>query len=129
MGAIFPIGLIIAKMRGENLLGGANPLAKLMGLCVLMVNLLWAIHITLLLKSPELLPLSLGIGLGLHWIVYSWIVGHPVGLIHAILRTISVSAVWLMFPNFRVSAVAFTVVFVYAVSLYQMSARKIEIVN
>lgn len=125
-GAIFPLALLIAKTRGENILAAANSLAKLMGWCVLMVNLLWAVHIVLLLKQPELLPLSIGIGLGLHWIVYSWIVRHPVGLIHAVLRTILVTAAWLSFPAYRVSAVAFAVVAVYAVSIFQMSVRRLE---
>jgi len=69
-GGIFPLALLIASQRREDLLSSKNPFSKLMGLCVLMVNLLWAVHIPLLLKAPEFVPLSLGIALGLHWIVY-----------------------------------------------------------
>lgn len=87
-GAIFPIGLAVARMLGENPIANSNPLSRLMGLCVLMVNLLWALHLTLLFQDASYFPLSLGIGLGLHWVVFSWIIGHPVGTIHAILRTI-----------------------------------------
>lgn len=58
-----------------------------MGLSVLMVNLLWALHIPLFLFVPEFLPLSVCIGLGLYWIVCSWIIQHPLGLIHVLLRT------------------------------------------
>lgn len=65
-GGIFPIALVIAKFRKENLVSSSNPLAKLMGLCIVMVNLLWAVHIPLLLNAPEFVPLSLGVGLGLH---------------------------------------------------------------
>ncbi|WP_376712343.1 DUF7010 family protein, partial [Acinetobacter baumannii] len=54
----------IAKLRGERLLESTNPLAKLMGVCVMMVNLLWALHIPLLLQAPQFIPLSLGIALG-----------------------------------------------------------------
>ena len=75
-----------------------------MGLSVLMVNLLWALHIPLFLYAPEFLPLSVGIGLGLHWIVYSWIIQHPVGLIHAILRTVLVLLAWFIFPESRLFA-------------------------
>ncbi|MDN3400298.1 hypothetical protein QL926_02220 [Pseudoalteromonas sp. APC 3213] len=39
-GGIFPIALLIAKFRNENLVSSSNPLAKLMGLCIVMVNLL-----------------------------------------------------------------------------------------
>jgi hypothetical protein len=109
-GLIFPLALPIAKLRGENLVGRSNPLSRLMGLCVLMVNLLWAVHIPPLLGAPRFLPLSLGIGLGLHWIVYSWIVQHPVGTIHAILRTGLVVGAWSVFPTHRLVAVPIAIV-------------------
>src|SRR5580704_12588404 len=50
-GAIFPIGLLIARFRGEELISNKNLLAGLMGACVLMVNLLWALHIPLLVRA------------------------------------------------------------------------------
>lgn len=128
-GAIFPLAIAIAKTRGENLFAASNPLARLMGLCVLMVNLLWAVHVALLLKAPEFLPLTIGIGLGLHWVVYSWIVGHSLGIIHAIFRTIAVTATWFAFPANRVSAVAFAVVAAYAVSIFQMATRPINVLS
>ena len=124
-GAIFPVALLIARFRGENLVSLSNPLAKLIGLSILMVNLLWAVHIPLFLYSPTFVPLSLGVGLGLHWIVYSWIVQHPVGIIHAILRTVLILLAWLAFPESRLLAVSVVVVFVYAVSIYQMTTRPI----
>ncbi len=119
-GAIFPIALLIARLRGETLVATNNPLAKLMGYCILMVNLLWAVHIPLFIYAPTFVPLSLGIGLGLHWVVYSWIVHHPVGLIHAILRTILVLAVWFFFPEQRLLAVGIVVVLVYCISIWQI---------
>ncbi len=125
-GVIFPIGLFIAHLRDEALISSANPLAKLMGLCVLMVNLLWALHIPLFFYAPEFVPLSLGIGLGLHWIVYSWIVRHPVGIQHAILRTLLVVAAWAVFPENRLLAVSVVIALVYVVSIRQMLTRPIE---
>jgi hypothetical protein len=124
-GAIFPISMMIARLRGEQLLSNANPLGRLMGLCVVMVNLLWALHVPLLVQAPEYVPLSLGLGLGLHWMVYSWIVGHPVGHLHAILRTVALSAAWWLLPEHRVSACAAAVVLAYVVSIAQMATRPI----
>src|SRR5262245_53036210 len=60
-GLIFPLALLIARARGEQLLDNANPLAKLMAACVFMVNLLWALHLSLLLRAPAFVPLSVGI--------------------------------------------------------------------
>jgi hypothetical protein len=124
-GAIFPIGLLIARFRGELLLTSSNPLAKLGGLAVLMVNLLWALHIPLFIYAPDFVPLSLGIGLGLHWVVYSWIVQHPVGITHAILRTILALLVWFLFPEQRLLAVGLAVVLAYCISISQMLTRPI----
>ena len=86
-GLISPIALLIGKLRHENLTDRSNPLSRLMGMSVLMVNLLWAVHLPLFFGARQFFPLSLGIALGIHWIVYSWIIQHPVGLIHALLRT------------------------------------------
>lgn len=125
-GAIFPIALAIAKLRNENLVSSNNPLAKLMGHCILMVNLLWAVHIPLFIYAPEFVPLSLGIGLGLHWVVYSWIVQHPVGTVHAVLRTALILVVWFALPEHRLLAVGLSIVFVYSLSIFQMLNRPIK---
>lgn len=122
-GAIFPIGLLFARILREKLLNNTNPLAKLMGMCVLMVNLLWAVHITLLYIAPTLVPLTIGISLGLHWIVFSWIIGHPMGTIHSIARTILVTSAWWLFPEHPVSAVAGAVVITYLYSVIVLGTR------
>lgn len=124
-GTIFPMALLIAKITKEQVFSSKNPLSKLMGMSVLMVNLLWALHIPLFLYAPQFLTLSVGIGLGIHWIVYSWIIQHPLGLIHAILRTTLILAVWFLFPESRLFAVGIAVVFVYSLSIWQMVTRQI----
>lgn len=124
-GTIFPIGLMIAKLRREDLMSNQNPLAKLMGLCVLMVNLLWLVHIPLVMYAPQFVPLSVGIGLGLHWIVYGWIIRHPLGLIHAVGRSVLIVLVWFLFPEQRILMVSAVVVLMYLFTLYQMQTRQV----
>lgn len=124
-GLMFPIGLAIARTRNENITARENPLSRLMGMSVLMVNLLWALHIPLVMYATELFILSLAIGLGLHWIIYSWIVAHPIGLIHALFRTSLALIAWLVFPDHRISAVSFVVVLAYALSIVVMLRRPI----
>jgi hypothetical protein len=96
-----------------------------MGMSVLMVNLLWAVHLPLLVGAPRFFPLSLGIGLGIHWIVYSWIIQHPVGLIHALVRTGLVVTAWSAFPGSRMLAIPTVIVVVYLISLVVMAMRPI----
>ena len=124
-GAIFPVALGIATLRGEQLLSNTNPLAKLMGACVFMVNLLWALHIPLALRAPVFVPLSVGIGLGLHWVVYSWITRHPVGYQHAVIRTVALLVAWWLFPANVVTACAAAVVLAYFYAIYGMATRPI----
>lgn len=111
-GAIFPVALLIARLRGEQLIENTNPLARLM-------------DIALALKAPAFVPLSVGIGLRLHWVVYSRITQHPVGYAHATLRTLGVLAAWWMFPQAVVSACAAAVVVAYALAIYQLATRRI----
>jgi hypothetical protein len=124
-GLIFPIALLIGKLRHEDLTGRSNPLSRLMGMCVLMVNLLWAVHLPLMVYAPQFFPLSLGIGLGIHWIVYSWIIQHPVGLIHALLRTALIVTVWSVLPGARMVAIPLVIVFCYLIALVWMARRPI----
>jgi hypothetical protein len=124
-GAIFPIALLIARFRGEELISNKNLLAGLMGACVLIANLLWALHIPLLVAAPTFVPLSVGVGLGLPWVVYSWIVQHPVGYIHAGIRTLGLLCAWRLAPGNSVTACALVICAVYGLSLYLMATRKI----
>lgn len=123
-GAMFPLGLLLARLLGEKLLDNTNPLAKLMGLAVLMVNLLWALHVILPTRDIALFPLSLGIGLGLHWVVFSWIIAHPLGTIHALMRTGLATALWWLFPEQPQAAVAAGVVVAYLYSIVALANRK-----
>jgi len=124
-GMIFPVSVGIGKMRGEEVLPSKNPLAKLMGLSAMMVNLLWAVHIPLFLYAPQFVPLSLGISVGIHWVIYSWIIQHSLGIIHAVARTVLILAAWSFFEEQRLLAVSVVVVFMYIFTLYKMGSRTI----
>lgn len=124
-GAIFPIALALARPLRERLLDNPSPLAGLMGRSVFMVNLLWAVHLTVYAQVPDLLPLTLGIGLGLHWVVFGWLIGHRLGIVHAAVRTVLVVTMWWMMPGARVSAVAAAVVVAYVYSIVALMSRTV----
>lgn len=118
---LIPIAILIAKFRGEEMGGGAeNPLFRLASMCRVMVFLLWAVLMPLLFQAPMFFPLVMGVGLGMHWIIFSWTVNHPLGVIHALLRTVLVLLAWFLFPENRVGAVSIAVALVYLVSIYQL---------
>lgn len=118
-GSIFPLGLLIARFTGEDLLGtkSSNELDRLFGLTILMANLVWAIAIPFWLLVPTSLPLSVGVLAGLMWVPFSWMIQHGVGLFHAIARTILVVAVWMVWPEQRFVAVPAVVVLIYVITI------------
>jgi hypothetical protein len=120
-GVIFPLALLLARQLHEDLLSRESPLARLMAAAVLMVNLLWPLHIVLFLKDPSLLPLTLGVGLGLHWIVFGWIVQHPVGLVHAISRSILLPPLWAAFPDRRFVVLPGAIAVIYLVTIMMLT--------
>lgn len=124
-GAIFPIALVLARLLRERLLDNPSPLAALMGRSVFMVNLLWAVHLAVYAQIPELLPLTLAIGLGLHWVVFGWVINHRLGVVHAAVRTVLVVSMWWLMPGARISAVAAAVVLAYVYSIIALMSRTI----
>lgn len=120
-GAIFPLALAIAQITGQEVFIGNNRFGRLVGQCILMVNLLWAVNIPMVAIAPQLVPLSVAIGLGLHWIVVGWINDSCFGLVHSILRTCLCVAAYILFPEHRIFSIAMAVVVTYAVSLWQLS--------
>ncbi len=126
MGSIFPLGLLLARFTGEDLLGtkSQNDLDRLFGLNILMANLVWGIAIPFWLIEPSSLPLGAGILAGLMWVPFSWMLQHWVGLFHAIARTLLVVAVWFLFPAQRFVVVPGVIVVVYVISIGVLATRQ-----
>jgi len=119
-GAIFPIALGISQLTGQKIMLKGNVLADLMGQCVLMVNLLWPLHFLIVYKAPSLAALSIALGLGLHWIVFGWIIRHPLGLRHTLLRTALCVCAHVFCTGHELSAVATAVVLSYLITLIEL---------
>jgi hypothetical protein len=120
--AIPPVAAIIGRLRGEDFRGRPdNPLFQLSKLARVMVLSTWAIHVPVWIHAPELFPLTVGIAFGLHWVVFGWSIGRPLGLVHLALRATLVPAAWHAAPDNRMGAVAAAVAFCYLISLWQLS--------
>lgn len=124
-GAIFPLALAIAKVTDQQVFQKGNPFASLMGLSVLMVNLMWVLHFVLLFRFPSVAVLSIALALGLHWIVFGWIIQSSVGIIHALLRTALCTAAFLLLPTSALSAVSAAVVACYLITIVQLSTHQV----
>jgi len=119
---IMPVGLVIGRMRGEDMSASPeNPLLRLSAMARLMALATWAIHLSVWIHAPALFPISIGIGFALHWVIFSWTIGHPLGLIHLGMRIGFVLSAWHLWPANRMGAVSLGIALAYAISLVQLS--------
>jgi hypothetical protein len=126
-GLILPMGMAIAKWRGEDVMSATSDLDRLFGRSMVMVNLVWTIAIPFWLVMPSSLPLSIAVLSGLHWIVYGWIVQHWIGMFHAVTRAALTVACWFLFPGHRFVAIPIVVVTMYAITIYVLATRKLRV--
>jgi hypothetical protein len=118
---IMPVGLLIGRLRGEDMRTRTdNPLFDLSAKARVMALSTWAIHIPVWIYAPSLFPITVGIGFALHWIIFSWTTGHPVGFVHLAMRIAFVLTAWHLLPANRMGAVAAGIVLAYAISLIQL---------
>ena len=120
--SILPIGFLIGRLRGEEMGSPPeNPLFRLAAMARIMALSTWAIHIPVWIYAPALFPITVGIGFALHWVVFGWTIGHPLGLVHLGMRIAFVLAAWHLFPADRMGAVSSGIVLAYAISVIQLS--------
>ena len=115
-GLIFPLGVMLQGVFRSPFMRVKSPLTQPVIFSVIAINLLWPVHIAIILNAPEIAPLSLAIGMALHWPVIGWVYGSQFGIIHAAVRVAIVSAIWFVLPEFRFTLLPLSVVIVYAVT-------------
>ena len=122
-GLIFPLALLIDRLRGRNLMatGRDNPvLANFMG-GVVTIGLLWPLVIIAGFSHPLFILLGAAVLMALVWIPYGWSADDPVGNRHAIGRTLAVYAAYLFVPTpFTATSICLVVIAAYAYSFAQM---------
>ena len=127
-GLIFPLGLALSKTFGSNLLVKNQPLSSLALRAVISINLLWPLHLAVYFSSPQLLPLSLAIGMGIHWPIIGWMYGSAACFQHALVRVAAVSIVWFLYPAGRFTLLPLVVAVVYVVTVIQLR-RELKAAN
>ena len=119
-GSIFYLALLVARFTGEDLLGRNRPknlFDKLFLLTVAQAVAVYAIAIPFFLVEKTTLPMTVGILTALMWIPFSGLVGHWVGIFHAVTRTILVLFLWYAFPEFRFVAIPLAIVLIYLATI------------
>jgi hypothetical protein len=125
-GSIFGLGLLVARVIGEDLLGKDrqhNAFDDLFFRTIVMAWLVFAIAIPFFMIEPTSLPLTVGILAGLMWVPFSWMIQHWVGLFHGIARTVLVLAAWYLFPAQRFVVIPAVIVVIYLVTIQVLVMR------
>lgn len=112
-GAIFPLGILLQKPFGSPFMKSKSPLSGVSMLAVLSINLLWPVHVVVFAVAPEAAPLTLAIGMSLHWPIIGWTYGSRICTAHAIVRVAAVSAIWFALPEARFDLLPLTVAALY----------------
>lgn len=125
-GMIFYIGIGVARLTGEDLLGRerkGNYFDQIFLFAVASALLVYGIAIPFFLVEPTSLPLSVGVLTGLMWVPFSSLIRHWIGLFHGIVRTVLVVAAWYAFPAGRFVIIPAIIVAVYLVTIVVLARR------
>lgn len=126
-GSIVYLGLFLSKFTGENFLDKSKPKNEFDTLFLYTAGqaiLVYSIAIPFFLIEYSSLPMTVGILTGLMWLPFSWIIKHWVGTFHALTRTVSVVALWYLFPGYRFTVIPFAIVLVYIITIVILNSRK-----
>ena len=127
-GSIVYLGMFISKFTGEDFLDKEKPknvFDKLFLYTVAQAAMVYSIAIPFFLVDYTSLPLTVGILTGLMWIPFSWTINHWAGIFHAVTRTVSVLALWYVFPDDRFTTIPFAIVLIYIVTIIILKKRTI----
>nr|WP_136250980.1 hypothetical protein [Ningiella ruwaisensis] len=125
-GCIFYLGAGLSYLTGENFFSKKQTHTEfdtLFYVGLVMALLVFSIALPVASIDHTTLPLSVGILAGLMWMPLSWAIQHWVGYFHAIVRSLLIVTVWLLFPDYRFEAVSAVIVMVYLVSIVVLSKR------
>lgn len=125
-GSIVYLGMLLSKFTGEDFMNKQKPgnsFDNLFMIFVAMALLVYAIAIPFFMVDYSSLPMTVGILTGLMWMPLSWILRHWVGIFHSVTRTISIVALWYLFPEQRFIVIPFCIVIIYLITIAILQNR------
>ncbi|WP_144051765.1 DUF7010 family protein [Fibrisoma limi] len=126
-GLIFPLGLALQKPLRANILI-KSPLSGLIGPALTTMMLSWPVTIAASGVDKALVPLTLAVGMSLHWPIIGWLFGSRVCIIHAISRAALTTGIWYLFPSDRFTLIPLAVGLLYGLTVWgiRYEVRKAE---
>jgi len=125
-GSIVYLGMGISKLTGEDFLDKNKPkntFNTLFFYTAAQAILVYSIAIPFFIENYTSLPLTVGILTGLMWLPLSWIIDHWVGIFHALVRTITILALWYLYPADRFVFIPLAIVVIYIITIFILYNR------
>ncbi len=125
-GIIVYLAMFISRFTGEKFPDSSRPMNRFdaLFLHILGMTLLgYAIAIPFFFADRTSLPLTVGILTGLTWVPISWLLGHWIGIAHAVARTGAVLAAWYLWPAHRFVVIPAVIVVLYLFAIVVLVNR------
>jgi hypothetical protein len=115
---IFPVAVLVSKLLHADPFSKGNPLGEVVGhthMSVILMTL--PLVLVACFRYPELMILVMAISYSLDFYLMSWAFGSPMFIVHAVIRTAAVSAIWLVAPDLRAWLIPAVVAAAYAITV------------
>lgn len=125
-GCIAYLGMFLSRFTGEHFLDKSRPKNAFQSLFfhgMAQAVLVYAIAIPFALVDARSAPMGVGILAGLMWIPFSWIIQHPIGWLHTLLRTVLITASWFLLPDHQYTVVPLIVIACYLFTIPVLELR------
>ena len=120
-GAIFPIGILLQGVFKSPFMKAKSPLSGVTTAAIVAINLLWPIHMIVIWTAPQAAPLTLAIGMSLHWPIIGWSYASKVCMAHAIVRVAVVTAIFFLAPQYSLVGIPLMVSGLYLLAAAGLS--------
>jgi hypothetical protein len=124
---VFPIAVLVSRLVHADPFCNDNPLGQLVGYTHMsVVSLSFPIFVITAIYNPHIQLLAMSILLSIDFYVMSWAFGSAVFGLHAAARTVSVTVIWALFPESRLTLIPLVVATFYlgTVLLIPIARRK-----
>lgn len=113
-GAIFPLALLFAALFRNNFMKDQTSVGSVLAPAFVSMLLFWAFIVAAAREATSMIPLILAVGMAIHWPVIGWSYGRAfLFSAHAVARAVVPTALWLLFPDERLTWLPFSVAIIY----------------
>lgn len=117
-GLIFPLALVFSKLLRNDFMKDKTATGSVLFPAFVGMLLFYPMAFAAFGAAPALVPMILAIGMSMHWPVIGWSYGRTaIYSGHAIVRALAVSAIYVLYPEHKLTWLPFAVAAVYVLTV------------